>query len=114
MSWIWKAGVQGSLIMILSIVLFQDDSYLKIETICFTTLIITEYSMTMSQIHRMHLLTIVCVGGSLLCYFICLFFLRDAMSLSAITWADFGFILLITLISWGPLLAWRYFVINLG
>ena len=107
MSWIWKAVMQGALIMILSIVLFQDDSYLKIETICFTTLILTEYNMTLSQIHQMHLLTIVCVGGSLMCYFTCLFFFRKAMNISALTWADFLYICLITLISWGPLLAWK-------
>lgn len=93
--------------MILSLVFFGSKSYLQIETICFTTLILTEYCMTLSEIHRMHLLTIACVGGSLLCYLICLLFLKSAINLAEISFIDFLFICLITLVSWGPLLAWK-------
>jgi hypothetical protein len=64
--------------------------------------------MTLSQIHHLHLLTIICVAGSLLCYLICLFFLPEAISLSGVTLMDSLFVGLITLVSWGPLLAYRY------
>lgn len=107
LSWIWKASTQGALIMILSIVFFKDNSYLQIETICFTTLIITEYCMTLSEIHRMHLLTIACVVGSLACYLVCLLFLKKFIHLSEISMVDFVYICLITLVSWGPMLVWK-------
>lgn len=68
--------------MILSIVFFKDNTYLQLETICFTTLILTEYCMTLSEIHRMHLLTIICVASSLVCYLVCLIFLKSAINLS--------------------------------
>lgn len=41
LAWLWKAGFQGSLIIILSLVFFMEESYLEVETICFTVLILT-------------------------------------------------------------------------
>ena len=39
--WIWKATFQGSLIMILTVALFAESSYLLVETVCFSVLIVT-------------------------------------------------------------------------
>lgn len=108
LAWLWKAAFQGSLIIILSLVLFMEDSYLEIETICFTVLILTEYFMTLSEIHRIHVLTLACTGGSLLCYTICIVFLKTVVHVSSLTLVNFLFILLITLISWGPIFGWKY------
>jgi hypothetical protein len=64
--------------------------------------------MSLSQLHQMHILTLASVGGSLVSYLLCLFFLKNAINLGSLSLVDFLFILIITLISWGPLLAWRY------
>ena len=107
LAWLWKAAFQGSLIIILSLVFFIEESYLEVETICFTVLILTEYFMTLSEIHRIHVLTIACVGASLLCYAICVVFLKNVVHVSNLSFLNFLFILLITLISWGPVFGWK-------
>lgn len=107
LAWLWKASFQGSIIIILSLIIFMDQSYLQIETFCFTVLILTEYFMTLSEIHRIHMLTLVCTGLSLLSYALCIAFLQSVIHVSSLTIADFFFIFLITLASWGPIFAWK-------
>ena len=85
----------------------MDESYLQVETICFTVLILTEYFMTLSEIHRIHILTLACTGGSLLCYALCIGFLQNVIHVSSLTLADFFFIFCITLTSWGPTFIWK-------
>lgn len=113
LAWLWKAAFQGSLIVILSLVFFMDDSYLEVETICFTVLIFTEYCMTISEIHRIHILTIACTAGSLLCYALCIIFLNDVIHVANLNFVNFLFILTITLISWGPIFGWKYLLFHL-
>jgi hypothetical protein len=65
----------------------MENSYLEVETICFTVLILTEYFMTLSEINRIHVLTIACTAGSLLCYAICIIFLKNLVHV-----ADLSFV----------------------
>lgn len=90
--------------MIFSIIFFGDETYMELETICFTVLIITEYCMTLSEIHRIHILTIAFTLGSLLCYSACIIFLGDFLHLADLSLKEFFMIFLVVCISWGPLL----------
>lgn len=83
--WLWKATFQGALIMILTLLIFQEQSYLEFETITFTVLILTEYFMTFTEITKLHLYLIICVLGSVLCYLLCLVFLGDYLHVSDLT-----------------------------
>lgn len=75
--WIWKATFQASIIIILTLFIFQDNSYLEFETISFTVLMITEYFMTVTEVTKLHYYLLYCIGGSLICYILCLIFLSD-------------------------------------
>jgi hypothetical protein len=85
----------------------MENSYLEVETICFTVLILTEYFMTLSEINRIHVLTIACTAGSLLCYAICIIFLKNLVHVADLSFVSFLFVLVITLISWGPIFGWK-------
>jgi hypothetical protein len=63
--------------------------------------------MTFSEIYHLHILMIVCVVGSLLCYAACLIFLNDFVQLASLSLENFIYILLITGISWIPLVLWK-------
>lgn len=49
LTWVWKATYQGSLIIILSLLLIKDI-FLTMETVAFTSLILTEYVMIMGEV----------------------------------------------------------------
>ena len=52
LTWVWKATYQGSLIIILSLLLIKDI-FLTMETIAFTSLILTEYVMIMGEVKNL-------------------------------------------------------------
>ncbi len=60
--------------------------------------------MTLSEIHRIHLMTILCVIASLVCYALCIFLFNDYLHVSTFTMGDFFYVCLITGASFGPLL----------
>ena len=66
--------------MILTIILFVDSSYLLLETVCFTVLILTEYFMNISELHRIHILTLACIIASIICYALCVILLHDTLA----------------------------------
>lgn len=102
LGWVWKAFYQGSIILILSILLFSE-SYIQLETIGFTVLIITEYCMSLSELHRIHIVSIICVVGSLVVYALCMIFLRNVIEVTALGFSDLMWICVIVLASWGPI-----------
>jgi hypothetical protein len=63
--------------------------------------------MTLSSIHRIHILTLVCTGLSLLCYVLCIALLKNVIDVASLSFVDFLFIILITLTSWGPMFVWK-------
>lgn len=48
--WVWKAVYQGVMIICMAIVLFKDI-FIELETVAFTSLIFTEYAMTLSEVY---------------------------------------------------------------
>lgn len=72
-------------------------------------LILTEYFMTFSEINRLHYYLIFCVFGSLATYLFCLFFLKDYLHISNLTFEEFIFILTVFVISYVPLFLWKYY-----
>lgn len=105
--WVWKASFQASVIIILTLVIFRENSYLEFETISFTVLMITEYLMTITEISKLHYYLIYCIAGSLACYVLCLIFLNTELHMAELTFQEAVFILLIFAASWCPLFLWK-------
>jgi phospholipid-translocating ATPase len=53
--WVWKAVYQGGIIMLLAILLFERN-FLRIQSISFTALILTELVMVIMEVHKIHIL----------------------------------------------------------
>ena len=47
--WVWKAVYQGSMILMVTLLLIEN-SFLKIEVVAFTSLIFTQYAMTLTEV----------------------------------------------------------------
>lgn len=103
MAWAWKAFYQGSVIVILCIVLFPN-SYIQLETICFSVLILTEYCMSLSELNSLHIISIISVVGSLVMYALSIIFLNNVLDVANLSLKDLLWICLIVLASWGPIL----------
>lgn len=89
--------------MLLSLLIF-DTSFLEIETISFTALILVEYMLTISELNRLHIISIAATGGSLLMYVVILLFMKDLFEIGDImNWKFIYKILSIVMISWFPL-----------
>jgi hypothetical protein len=63
--------------------------------------------MTLSEIHRIHVLTIVCTGLSLLCYALCIGLLQSVIHVASLKLTEFLLIIVITIASWGPIFGWK-------
>lgn len=111
LNWVWKAFYQGSVILILSILLFPS-SYIQLETICFSVLILTEYCMSLSELNRLHIVSLICVFGSLVVYALCMIFLRSVLDVAALSFLDLLWICIIVLVSWGPIFVQQYLPIS--
>lgn len=111
MVWLWKATYQATIIMIFSLLMFQENSYMELETVAFTILMLTEYFMTFSEINRLHYYLIITVLGSLVTYCVCLFFFNDYLHVSELSLNEILFILGIFGISWAPLMLYKYFFV---
>jgi ABC-type uncharacterized transport system permease subunit len=68
---------------------------------------ITEYFMTITEINKLHYYLIYCIAGSLACYIVCLIFLKSELHVSALTFEEAVFVLIIFGVSWGPLFVWK-------
>lgn len=88
----------------MSILLFPT-SYIQLETICFSVLILTEYCMSLSELNRLHIVSIICVVSSLVVYALCMIFLRSVIDVAALSFLDLVWICVIVLASWGPIFA---------
>jgi len=100
--WVFKSLYQAIIIMWLSLYVF-DKAFLKIVTITFTCLILTEFFNIYTVLNRIHVLMIVSQVLSVIIYFLSIMCLRIVMDVSDLTWDFLGKIVLITAISFLPL-----------
>lgn len=91
------------MIILLSLYFF-DSSFLEIETISFTVLIFTEYLLTLTELNKPNLVSIVSTVLSMLMYIIILLWMQDFFEIGDIMkWEYIYKILAIIAISWLPL-----------
>ena len=102
MIWFWKSTFQGSVIIMLSLYLF-DNTFLEIVTITFTALIIIEFLNIYSTITTWHYLNGVSLGLSLFFYLFSLIFLKRLFYLTDLTFNDILKIFFLSFMSWFPL-----------
>jgi phospholipid-translocating ATPase len=88
MIWLWKSVYQGGLIMILSILLFENN-FLNIVAITFTCLIFAELINVAFEIHIWHRYMVFSLAFSVIAYVLSLFILRDYFDIRFILSLDF-------------------------
>lgn len=105
--WLWMSIYQGLVIMVLAINLFEQ-SFVRIVTITFTSLVILELLNVITTIHHMNryifgsiLITIVIYGSSLL-------FLRNYLDTSEIDAEFMWKVAAIVGISWVPVFLFKF------
>jgi phospholipid-translocating ATPase len=99
--WVFKAIFQGSIILFLALLLFEDP-FLLITTITFTALVLTEYLTILLIVRTWHRLILLGLFVSLIAYLVCLLILPDVFLLSRITWEDVAKIFVLVIAGWLP------------
>jgi phospholipid-translocating ATPase len=74
LQWVFKAVYQGGLILLLAIFLFEN-SFLRIVSITFTALILTELLMVILEVHRVNIWMVLAVIVSIITYTVSIFLL---------------------------------------
>lgn len=100
--WFWKSVFQGAIIM-LGTIMFFNESFTNLVTITFTALIITEILNVYSSVHNLQWKMIVSSVLTFMMYIMSIALLRSYFDTSYITWIFMAKVLCITLISWLPL-----------
>ena len=100
--WLWKSIFQGSVIILLTLYLF-NNSFIEIVTITFTALIIIEFLNMYSIIRMWHSYMIISIVLSAGLYGFCLLFLQEMFLLSPMNQETFLKILFLSLCAWIPL-----------
>ena len=102
--WMWKSIYQGSIIILLALVMFPHDNFINIVAITFSALILTELLNVASQIETWNLWIALAEIVSLGMYATCILLLKNYFNLDFIINIDFFWkFILITAVSWGPL-----------
>jgi phospholipid-translocating ATPase len=102
--WLWKSLFQGSVIILMSLLLFPDNNFFNITAITFTALILTELLNVYTEIEKFHWLMGVSLFASLVLYILSFVAMQQYFDLSYIFSFDFAWrVVLITALSWGPL-----------
>lgn len=102
LEWIWRSLYQATIIILLSLHNF-DNAFLKIVTITFSCLILTEFLNLYTVLNRLHIFMIISQLISVLLYFISIATLRTVLDVSYITWMFLLKVTVITAISFIPL-----------
>eukprot|EP00347_Sterkiella_histriomuscorum_P020592 403337222 len=100
--WVWKSLFQGSVIIMFSI-LFFNDSYANIVTITFSSLILIELLNVYTQINMFSFQMFLIQIATAVVYFMSVVLLKEYFDTSYIDGTFFAKIGLITLITWAPL-----------
>ena len=88
--------------MWLSLYVF-DHAFLKIVTITFSCLILTEFLNIYTVLNRIHVFMLVSQVFSVVLYFLSIYCLKSIMDVSDITWGFLGRVVAITAVSFLPL-----------
>lgn len=100
--WAWISIFQGTMLIAVSLVLFEN-SFFELVTITFTALILIEMLNIATSVRKWHPAIMLGIALSFIIYGCCLIFFRHFLMLSEITW-QFGLkVLLITAASWIPI-----------
>ena len=100
--WVWKSVFQGCVIMLCSIILF-NDSFVKIVSITFTALIFIEILNVFTEVHRVKFKMIVAVLVTIVIYILSILLFRNYFELSTFTMDFLLKVAIITAICWLPL-----------
>ncbi|TNV85311.1 hypothetical protein FGO68_gene5532 [Halteria grandinella] len=100
--WLWKSIFQGCVIMLAS-VMFFNEPFTNIVTITFSALIVIELLNVYSEINKPNWKMIVSSVLTFVIYILSIALLREYFDTSYITWAFVVKVLLITVLSWLPL-----------
>ena len=102
--WMWKSIYQGSVIILLALVMFPQDNFINIVAITFSALIITELLNVASQIETWNFWIAGAEIVSFAVYATCILLLKNYFNMMFIITVDFFWkVILITAISWCPL-----------
>lgn len=101
--WVFKAIFQGSVVIMLTLYLF-DHSFLQIMTITFTSLLMIEYLTVILVVRTWHKMIVIGLLLSLSSYLLCLFFFRDFLNLSKLNFYDYFQIGILVACGWIPVL----------
>lgn len=99
--WVWMSIYQGSMIIMMSILLFET-SFLDIVTITFTSLILIELLNVISSVTRFHSFVWISLLISVVSYLFCLLVLQDLFMLCDIDLLFLGRVVLTVAIAWLP------------
>jgi phospholipid-translocating ATPase len=103
LAWVFKAVYQGGIIMLLAIFLFEN-SFIRIQSIAFTALVMTELLMVVVEVHKPKILMIASIILSLAIYIGSIFILPGYFDVPFIlTWDFWWKVVVITLASCVPI-----------
>lgn len=100
--WLWISIYQGVVIMVLSLVLFEQ-SFVRIVTITFTSLIISELLNVATTIHRLNKWIVGSQVLTVLMYGLSLLFLKNYIDTSRIDGGFLWKVSVIVAVSWTPI-----------
>jgi hypothetical protein len=64
--------------------------------------------MSLSELNRLHIVSLICVGGSFVMYALSVIFLNNVIDVAALSFKDLLWICVIVIASWGPIFAQQY------
>lgn len=100
--WVWKSLYQGSVILLTSVVFF-NDSFANIVTITFSALILIELLNVFSEINKINWKMIFVLSSTAVVYFFSIILFKNYFDISYIS-PSFGLkILMIVGIAWLPI-----------
>jgi len=100
--WMWKSVFQGTVIMVGSVMLF-NESFTNITTITFSALIVCEILNVFSEVHKVNYKMVVSSIMTFVVYFMSIALLRSYFNTSYITWTFVLKVMALTIASWAPL-----------
>lgn len=100
--WIWKSVFQGSVIILVAVVLF-NDSYVNIVTITFTALILIELLNVYTQVHNFNMQMIMIMLATIVTYFMSIILLKSYFETSYMDKVFFTKVGAIALATWAPI-----------
>jgi phospholipid-translocating ATPase len=101
--WLMKSIYQGSTIILLGMILFQDSTFTHIVSITFTALVFTEWLNILTEINKWHKLMVLAELGSVCLYLLSFFLLGEYFDIDYIFTVGFMWrVSMVTGFSWGP------------